>query len=131
MTPAQLRTFKQALLDLREELLGRGAARIEPNRTDTTKVGGDEDEQPLTEMSQALASSRNRARAAELKQVDEAIARLERDPDIFGLCETCEEPIAPRRLSVCEPRSRKGAASAWRPSSTSCPSSRGSTGSAG
>jgi DnaK suppressor protein len=92
--------FRRVLRERRQALLDEGDVPIERIRKDPSEVGGDEDEQPLTEMSQALASSRNRARAAELKQVDEAIARLERDPDIFGLCETCEEPIAPRRLEA-------------------------------
>jgi DnaK suppressor protein len=100
MTPAQLQTFKQALLDLREELLGRGAARIEPNRTDTTKVGGDEDEQPLNEMLQAIASNRNRNSAAILAKVDKALRKLGENPDDFGLCEECEEDLPPARLKA-------------------------------
>ena len=38
------------------ELTGKTIAKIEPNRTDDAKVGGDEDEQPLNEMLQAIAS---------------------------------------------------------------------------
>jgi DnaK suppressor protein len=96
----ELTHFRRVLRERRQALLDEGDVPIERIRKDPSEVGGDEDEQPLTEMSQALASSRNRARAAELKQVEEAIARLEADPDMFGLCSTCEEPIARRRLEA-------------------------------
>ena len=51
-------------------------------------------------MHQAIASNRNKARTASLRQVEAALARIETDPEDFGLCESCEEPIAPRRLQL-------------------------------
>jgi DnaK suppressor protein len=58
----------------------------------------DEDEAPLTEMTQVIASNRNRARAAALQAIDDALARMSRDPEGFGVCEGCDEPIPRRRL---------------------------------
>ena len=63
-------------------------------------MGADEDEQPLAEMSQTIASSRNRNRAGELARIQAALARLDQDPDGFGLCAECEEPIAAKRLEL-------------------------------
>lgn len=85
---------------MKDEIVQAGAAKIEPNRRDPTVVGGDEDEQPLNEMSQAIASGRNRARAGSLSQIEAALQRLEGDPDLYGLCQECEEEIGAGRLSV-------------------------------
>lgn len=60
----------------------------------------DEDEAPLTEMNQAIASSRNRERVERLAQIHEALSRLDEDPEDFGLCEACDEPIRPRRIEL-------------------------------
>ena len=49
---------------------------------------------------QAVRSARNRARALELKLVNAALRRIEAEPDDFGLCASCEEPIAGARLDV-------------------------------
>jgi DnaK suppressor protein len=97
---AALRRHRKRLSDLRAELLSEGDLAIEPGRTDPAAVGTDEDEQPLAEMSQTIASSRNRARASELTKIQAAVARLEDDPDNFGLCAECEEPISPKRLEL-------------------------------
>ncbi len=56
MTEAQREKFKQKLLALHAELTGKAPAKVEPNRTDEARVGGDEDEQPLNEMMQAIAA---------------------------------------------------------------------------
>jgi DnaK suppressor protein len=63
-------------------------------------VGGDEDEQPLNEMLQTIASSRNRNRELVLKRVQKALAKLAEDPDDFGACESCGEPILQKRLEA-------------------------------
>jgi len=97
---ARLRRHRQRLNDLRAEILNEGDLAIEPGRTDPTAVGTDEDEQPLAEMSQTIASSRNRARAGELGKIQAALARLEQDPESFGLCAECDEPISPKRLEL-------------------------------
>lgn len=100
MTAAQLNQLRALLLGLEKELVGKGPARIEPNRTDDARVGGDEDEQPLNEMMQAIASSRNRQHEGVQARVQKALAKLREVPDDFGLCEVCEEEIAFGRLKA-------------------------------
>jgi DnaK suppressor protein len=93
-------TYRKKLLDLKQEILAEGDIEIEPGRQDATAVGSDEDAQPLAEMSQAIASSRNRNRSGVLGRVVAALARLEADPDAFGLCTECDEPIPAKRLDL-------------------------------
>ena len=100
MQAAALASYRQRLKDLKAEILAGGDLAIEPNRADATAVGTDEDAQPLGEMSQAIASGRNKNRAAVLGRVVAALERLENDPDMFGLCLDCEEPIAAKRLDL-------------------------------
>ena len=76
---------RKRLLELKAEILAEGDIDIEPGRHDATAVGSDEDAQPLTEMSQTIASSRNRNRSAVLARVVAALARLDADPEMFGL----------------------------------------------
>ena len=99
MTPATRERHRKRLLELKAEILAGGDIDIEPGR-DGTAVGGDEDAQPLAEMSQTIASSRNRNRSAVLARVVAALARLDGEPDAFGLCVECEEPIAVKRLDL-------------------------------
>jgi DnaK suppressor protein len=98
MTRAQLERFRKQLEALELDLKGRGPARIDPNREASTDAGRDEDGQPLNEMLQAIASGRNRHLEAELVRIRKALAKLRDEPDLFGLCEECEEPIARARL---------------------------------
>jgi len=100
MTAKELERHRKRLLDLRTEILAEGDIEIEPGRQDATAVGSDEDAQPLTEMSQAIASSRNRNRSGVLARVAAALKRLESDPEMFGLCVECEEAIPPKRLDL-------------------------------
>lgn len=101
MTPAELLAFKSTLQRLRAQLLQEGPAKIEPNRKDPSTVGvADEDEQALSEMLQALASQRNKQQGELLAQIDRALGKLDRDPDLVGLCEECEEEIDERRLRL-------------------------------
>src|SRR3569832_2345430 len=97
---AALRRHRKRLNDLRDEFVKEGELTFEPGRTDPTAVGTDEDEQPLAEMSQTIASSRNRARVCVLPRIQAALNRLENDPDSFGLCAECDEPISPKRLEL-------------------------------
>jgi DnaK suppressor protein len=101
MTPKQRAAHRARLLRLRDRAAEADPARIEPNRKDPVSTGvADEDAQALSEMLQVLASQRNRGQADALARIDRALARLARDPEDFGLCEDCEEPIPPRRLEV-------------------------------
>jgi DnaK suppressor protein len=96
MSPADIARLRAKLLAMREELVREGDLEIEPVRKDPGDVGGDEDEQPLTEMSQVIASKRNRERTATLVKIDAALARLSAEPGAFGLCRECDEPLGKR-----------------------------------
>jgi len=100
MNPSALQRHRERLLTLRAEILSEGDVPFEPTRSDPTAVGSNEDDQPLAEMSQSIASSRNRARADVLARVVAALARIDDDPETFGLCTECEEPISPKRLDL-------------------------------
>ena len=100
MDQAALKRYRQKLHDLKTEILAEGDIEIEPGRKDPAAVGSDEDEQPLAEMSQAIASSRNRSRADVLARVGVALSRIEEDPESFGLCTECDEPISEKRLQL-------------------------------
>jgi DnaK suppressor protein len=100
MTPAARDRHRKRLLALKAEILAGGDIDLEPGRQEATAVGSDEDAQPLAEMSQAIASSRNRNRSGVLGRVVAALARLEAEPDAFGLCIECEEEIPAKRLEL-------------------------------
>jgi len=101
VTPAQRRSFEKQLKELLASLAtGEHDAVVEPNRTDGARTGGDEDEQPLNEMLQSIASNRNRIAGALKKRSERALAKLKDAPGDFGLCEECGDPIAPRRLAA-------------------------------
>ena len=97
MNPQQIERLKARLLELKAELLAAGDMRIEPVKRDAIEKA-DEDEAPLAEMMQVIASNRNKARAADLEKIERALARLEDDPDDFGLCRMCEDEISEGRL---------------------------------
>ena len=100
LTAAQKKTLRRALQALVSEVSSRGTRRIAPNRTDEARVGGDEDEQPLNEMLQAIASDRNRASGDVLGRAQRALEKLERAPDEAGTCEECGEDIPWARLKA-------------------------------
>jgi DnaK suppressor protein len=100
VTPSERARLQKKLLDLKAELLDEGDIAIEPGRSDAAAVGTDEDAQPLAEMSQTIASSRNRERTVVLRLVNVALRRLDDEPESFGLCVECEEPIPPKRLEL-------------------------------
>jgi DnaK suppressor protein len=100
MDAAARERYRRRLLELKAEMLSEGDIEIEPARQDPTAIAVDDDAQPLVEMSQAIASSRNRNRAQVLARVVAALARLGDSDDAFGLCVECEEPIAAKRLDL-------------------------------
>src|SRR5512132_3308891 len=101
MTPKQREAHRKTLERLRAEVLDAGPARIEPNRRDPATTGvADEDAQALSEMMQVLASKRNEGQAALLRRIDHALTKLVDAPEDFGLCEECDEEIAPQRLAA-------------------------------
>jgi DnaK suppressor protein len=96
VTRDEAEPFKQRLLQLQEELIAQGDIPIEPTRSDPGDTGTDDDAQPLTEMSQVIASKRNRERAIQLTRVRRALQLLAQDPEQYGFCRECEEPIGKR-----------------------------------
>ena len=101
MTARQREKLRALLQGMRAAALKAGPHRIEPNRTDEAAVGvSDQDAQALSEMLQAISSSRNKGQAAMLQRIDRALLRLRDTPEEYGLCEECEEEIAARRLQL-------------------------------
>ena len=99
MDPDRLAHFRHLLVCLRDDVKEAGPHALRPNRTDD--VGRrDNDDQPLNEMNQAIASSRNRTRSANLAKVVAAITRIDQEPEEYGLCLECDEPIPPARLEL-------------------------------
>lgn len=97
MRPAEIAAFRTRLLKRRTELIAAGDLAFEPLRDDAvSKV--DDDAAPLAEMSQVIASRRNRERVALLARISGALRRIANDPESFGLCEGCDEPIPEGRL---------------------------------
>jgi DnaK suppressor protein len=93
--------WKKKLESMRQEALGKGPVRIEPNRKDDTDIGvADEDAQALSEMLQAIGSQRNKGQAERIARIDRALRKLEDDPESFGICDECGDEIAPKRLEV-------------------------------
>jgi DnaK suppressor protein len=99
VTPAQRKKLEARLRELFAELTQKTPARIEPNRTEA-RDSSDEDEQPLNEMMQSIASSRNKNAGNVLLMVQRALHKIAETPDEYGLCEECEEEIAFPRLNA-------------------------------
>jgi DnaK suppressor protein len=93
-----LAQIRAKLLELRAEIVREGDVEIEPARKDPSGGGADEDGLPLTEMNQVIASKRNRERTQTLGRIDQALRRLDEDPESFGACLECDEPIGKRLL---------------------------------
>ncbi len=101
MKASQREALRARLVKLRDSLVAAGSAKIEPTRKDDATVGvADEDEQALAEMMQILASQRNKKQAELVALMDRALTKLANAPADYGVCEECEEPIAPRRLQL-------------------------------
>lgn len=100
MDEAGRRAIAAALQAQRAELVAHGDVAFERESDGEVVHKPDEDSAPLTEMNQVIASNRNREHAARLAKIDEALARLQAEPDAFGICESCDEPIPLRRLEL-------------------------------
>jgi DnaK suppressor protein len=100
VTAAQRNKLKSALLALLRELDGKGTRKIEPNRTSEAESGGDEDEQPLNEMMQAIASNRNKSDTQVRAQVEKALLKIAKEPESYGECEECDEELPLGRLQA-------------------------------
>jgi len=98
VTSAQRAQVKKLLTALEAELSDKAPTRIEPSRQDEHEVKVDEDAQPLNEMLQAIASSRNRNQQGVLQKVQKALQKLKEDPKGFGECEECGDDLPWGRL---------------------------------
>ena len=100
MTAAQRNKLQKRLAALERELSGKSVTKIRPNRSAEEDTGGDEDEQPLNEMLQSIASSQNKHRDVLLARVRHALAKIAEAPAEFGLCEECGEVLPAGRLEA-------------------------------
>lgn len=98
MNAAQRKVIAKQLAELEKKLEAKTALKLEPNAAEDERA--DEDEQPLNEMNQAIASSRNKSDIVLLKKIRAAQARLEADPDDFGNCTDCGDEIALGRMKA-------------------------------
>lgn len=96
MTAAELERLRARLLAQKAEIIAEGDLEIEPVRKDPSDTGGDEDLAPLTEMNQVIASKRNRARTDALAKIVAALRRMDENPEEFGNCTECGDPIGKR-----------------------------------
>ncbi len=100
MNESEALTLRAALHRLRDALLAEGAVEVKVESSDPVASAADEDEAPFREMDQAIASARNRERGQRMDQIEDALRRLQEDPESYGLCDSCDQPIAPRRLAL-------------------------------
>jgi len=99
--PKDVEFFKALLLRRQEELRTEGDVQLVPENDDgDTARKVDEDAAPLAEMNQVIASKRNLERTRELEAIAEALDVIGEDPDDYGLCQDCSEPIKRRRLEL-------------------------------
>ena len=93
----RLDELRARLIALREELREveeTGKAAADTVELDQGRVGRISRMDAL--QAQAMSIESNRRRAAQLKRIDAALARMERDE--YGDCARCGEEIAPKRL---------------------------------
>jgi DnaK suppressor protein len=100
MTSTQRKQLKAKLTTLRDEVLSRGAHLVEPTTHDDVERPNAEDDQPLSEMLQSIASSRNRHDMLVLDRVRNALAKLNETPDEYGECEDCGDSIPLDRMKA-------------------------------
>ena len=100
MTAARRAKLKKQLSQLEAELTGKGRVTLKPEAVAEDEVRHDEDAQPLNEMLQSIASSRNRNLEGVLGRVQRALTKLAEAPEDFGQCEDCGEDIASGRLDA-------------------------------
>ncbi len=99
MTPDELAQMRALLLRRQAELIEMGDLAIEPKAAEVAERP-DEDAQPLTEMNQVIASRRNADRTRELRGISVALRRIHNNPDDYGHCEECDDPIPRGRLEL-------------------------------
>ena len=100
MEPEDLAFFRNLLLELKDKALNAGDIEIEPNQKETWEKPDSDDDQPLNEMHQIIASERNKARTGSLQLILAALERMRIAPDDFGFCIECDELIPRKRLEL-------------------------------
>lgn len=101
MRPKDVEFFKALLLRRQAELLAEGDVELVPeNAGGDTARRVDEDAAPLAEMNQIIASKRNLERSRRLEAIAEALEAIGDDPEDYGACDDCSEPIKRRRLEL-------------------------------
>ena len=98
--PGQIEQFRARLQALLTQLGEEGDIRLETLARPGGEGKVDDDAAPLSEMNQTISSSRNRERTARLHKIQDALDRLREDPEMFGMCEDCEDEIPAPRLEL-------------------------------
>ena len=99
MTPQEVSGFREAMLRRRAELeaqSGESADKRKPVELDQQSVGRLSRQDALQQ--QAMQNAQEARRAAELKKIDAALARI--DEGEFGYCAGCGEDIGLKRLDI-------------------------------
>lgn len=97
MDQKQLVKFKKILLEEKQRVINNSRKDLDDIKIDTNDLM-DETDLAVSEVNQALAFKlRDRERLL-LAKIDEALMRI--DEGVFGVCDSCEEPIEPRRLEA-------------------------------
>ncbi len=97
MDQKQLTKFRKLLLEEKERVMNNSRKDLDDIKVDVEDLP-DETDLAATEVSQAVAFKlRDRERLL-LGKIDEALLKIEEGT--FGVCETCEEPIEPKRLEA-------------------------------
>ena len=97
MRAEEIAALRELLLQRRSALLAEGTVPIPMAKPDAV-TKPDDDEAPLTEMTQVIASNRNRARTAAIAAIADGLRRMIDDPDEYGLCKECDATIPQARL---------------------------------
>tara|TARA_B100000686_G_scaffold354462_1_gene464858 strand:- start:2436 stop:2780 length:345 start_codon:yes stop_codon:yes gene_type:complete len=96
--PIDRQTLREVLYAQREALSQESELDdVQTIELDQTRVGRLSRAEAMQDHQMALEMARRR-RAA-LEAIDDALRRLEKDPD-FGVCEDCGEPIVAKRLAL-------------------------------
>lgn len=97
MDQKKLAKFRKLLLEEKEKVINNSRKDLNDIKIDVEDLP-DETDLAASEVSQALAFKlRDRERLL-LVKIDEALMKIEQGT--FGICESCEEPIEPKRLEA-------------------------------
>ncbi|MEW6057683.1 MAG: TraR/DksA C4-type zinc finger protein [Bdellovibrionota bacterium] len=97
MEKKNLVKFKKLLLEEKQRIINNSRKDLDDIKIDIDDLP-DETDLAATEVSQTLAFKlRDRERLL-LAKIDQALEKIE--DGTFGVCESCEEPIEPRRLEA-------------------------------